>query len=219
MKKIIFAAVCLMIILADQRAHAYGEGDFQVWNTEDQEFKFYEKTKIFLQEEVRIGDDASDIYYYHFDGGLGYDVGKYLDLGIHYRQVYEKRKGKFKIENRTYGNAILKYDLCGFKLSDRNRIEYRHFDWQDDSWRYRNKFMVKFPWKFTKMEIQPYVADEIFVPLKNDGYLSRNRFYAGLGFNLTECIKCEVYYLFQSDKSSGKWTDANVLGTKVKVIF
>jgi len=37
--------------------------------------------------------------------------------------------------------------------------------------------------------------------------------------NLTENIKGEIYYMLQSAKSSGKWVDTNVLGTKIKIAF
>jgi len=32
-------------------------------------------------------------------------------------------------------------------------------------------------------------------------------------------LKAEVYYILQSNKVAGTWTDANVLGTKFKVAF
>ncbi|TRZ48767.1 DUF2490 domain-containing protein [bacterium] len=215
--KRIFVIVGLASLLTT-KVYAYDDGDFQIWNTENQEFKVNKESKITLEEEFRWGDDASDFYYHHYDAGFVYTLNKHLDLGINYRQVYEKKKGEFKEENRPHVNATLKYELYGFKLDDRNRIEYRHFDYQTDTWRYRNKFAVKFPWKLTRFEIQPYMADEIFVELE-DGSLSRNRVYSGIGFTITKNIKGEVYYLLQSSKSSSQWVDSNVLGTKLKLVF
>lgn len=198
--------------------YAYDDGDFQVWHTEVQEMKINKELKATLEEEFRFGDNANEFYYHHYDLGFVYNLNKNLDLGINYRQVYEKKKGDFKEENRPHINVTLKWDLSGFKFDDRSRFQYRHFDYQTDLWQYRNKFTVKFPWKFTKLEIQPYVADEIFVDL-NGVVLSRNRLYSGLGFSLTKDIKAEIYYLLQSSKSAGTWTDANVLGTKLKITF
>ncbi|MDD4910307.1 MAG: DUF2490 domain-containing protein [Candidatus Omnitrophica bacterium] len=217
MKKVIFMITSMVLVLA-VKVYAYDDGDFQIWHTENQEFKVNKESKITLEEEFRWGDDAGDFYYHHYDAGFIYSLNKHLDLGIAYRQAYEKKKGKFKDENRPHLNAALKYELYGFKLDDRNRIEYRHFDYQADTWRYRNKFAVKFPWKLTKFEIQPYVADEIFVEL-DDGSLSRNRLYSGFGLAINGNIKSEVYYLLQSSRSSGEWKDANVLGIKLKLVF
>jgi len=206
-----------MLMLAG-RVYAYDDGDFQVWHTENQEFKVNKESKVTLEEEFRWGDDASEFYYQHYDAGFVYSLNKHLDLGVNYRQVYEKKNGKFKEENRPHLNAILKYDFYGFRLDDRSRIEYRHFDYQADSWRYRNKFTIKFPWKFTKLEIQPYLADEIFLDFQNKAF-SRNRFYSGFGMNFTKNLKGEIYYLLQSSRSGNNWVDANVLGTKLKLLF
>ena len=202
------------------KAYAYDDGDFQVWHTENQEMKINKESKLTLEEEFRFGDNANDFYYHHYDIGFVRDLSKYLNLGIGYRHIYEKKSGKFKEEMEPYGMATLFWELVGFKFDSRSRLEYRHFDYQLDAWRYRNKFNMKFPWKFTKMQIQPFLADEIFLNL-NGIDLNQNRFYSGLGFNLTKNIKGEIYYLLQSTKSSGTcvWTDINVLGTKFKVLF
>lgn len=215
MRKVVFVVIGLVLAA---KVYAYDDGDFQIWNTESQEFKVNQESKIIIEEEFRWGDDAGDFYYHHYDAGFVYSLNKYLDLGINYRQVYEKKNGKFKEENTPHLNVALKYEFYGFKFDDRNRFEYRHFDYQTDTWRYSNKFAIKSPWKLTRFEIQPYLADEIFVELDN-GSLNRNRLYSGFGFSLAKKIKGEVYYLLQSSKSSGLWTDANVLGTKLKLVF
>ncbi len=217
MKRVKLLSVSL-VLMAAGTAYAFDDGDFQVWHTENQEFKVNKESKLTLEEEFRFGDDASDFFYQHYDAGFVYTLNKNLDLGINYRQVYEKKKGEFEAENRPYVNAVLKFDLRGFKLDDRNRFEYRHFDYQGDDWRYRNKVTLKFPWKFTKLDIQPYLSDEVFVDL-NKGILNRNRFYSGFGFNLTKNLKADIYYLLQSSKGLGGWTDANVFGTKLKISF
>ncbi len=217
MKKMILVLTGLTLLLAG-RVYAYDDGDFQIWHTENQEFKVNKKSKITLEEEFRWADDASDFYYHHYDAGFVYSLNKYLDLGINYRQVYEKKKGDFKEENRPHVNATLKYDFYGFKLDDRNRLEYRHFDYQAASWRYRNKLTLKLPWKFTKLEIQPYLADETFLNFQNKAF-SRNRFYSGFGMSLTKNLKAEIYYLLQSTRSGINWIGANVLGTKLKLSF
>ena len=78
---------------------------------------------------------------------------------------------------------------------------------------------MKLPWKFTKIEIQPYLSDEIFCGFGGTNQLNQNRFSSGLSFGLIRDIKTEIYYMLQSSKSSGIWTDINVLGTKFKILF
>jgi hypothetical protein len=219
-KEKLFAGVLLTLLVASgvSFAYAYDDDDFQVWHTEVQEKEINQVSRVALEEEFRFADNASKFYYHHYDLGYSYDMNKHFTLGINYRQVYEKKNGDFKIENRPHLNATLKTEILGFQCDDRSRLEYRHFTYQEDSWRYRNKLTLKFPWKFTAFKIQPYIADEIFLDL-NGIDLNRNRFYAGIGFSLTENVKGEVFYLLQSSRNPSSWTDANVLGTKLKLLF
>lgn len=218
MKKAIFITVglVLMVIL---KVNAYDDGDFQVWNTDTEEFKISKDSKIVFEEEFRWGDNSDEFYYHHYDAGFFYNLKKYLNIGGGYRHVYELKKRKFKSENEPYLTATLFWGMKGFKFEDRSRMEYRHFDYQADSWRYRNKVTVRLPWKLTKMEIQPYLSDEIHIGFGGTNQFNQNRFSPGVGMNLTKNIKAEIYYLLQSAKSSGRWADTNVLGTKLKLVF
>jgi len=217
MDKLKIITIGLMLILI-KPVFAYDDGDFQIWNTDAEEFKVNKDLKIAFEEEFRWGNNASEFYYQHYDAGFFYNLKKWLNIGGGYRHIFELKKGKFKLENEPYVTATLLWDLLGLKFDDRNRLEYRHFDYQADTWRYRNKITVKLPWKFTKLEIQPYLADEVFLDFNNKTF-SRNRFYSGFGMNLTKNLKAEIYYILQSTKSSGKWVDTNVLGTKLKIAF
>ena len=218
MKKTYFVIISLTLI-AWVRGYAYDNNDFQVWNTDVEEFQVNKDSKIVLEEEFRWADNAGEFYYQHYDIGFFYNLEKYLQVGGGYRHIYELKKGKFKLENEPYVAATLFWDLLGCKFDDRNRLEYRHFDYQDDLWRYRNKFAIKLPWKFTRMELQPYLSDEIFISFDEISQFNQNRFSCGLGMNLTSKIKAEVYYMLQSTKGPDKWLDANVLGTKIRLVF
>jgi len=206
------------VLFAAVNAYAYKDNDFQVWNTDTEEFKINKDAKIAFEEEFRWGGSAKEFYYQHYDVGFFYNLQKYLNVGGGYRHVLSKSKGKFLVENEPYITATLLWELAGFKFDDRSRLEYNHFDYKDDTWRYRNKISIKAPWKFTKFEIQPYLSDEIFILMDDGQRLNTNRFSAGLGMSLTKNLKAEIYYMLQSSKSA-KWTEINVLGTKLKLAF
>lgn len=218
MKKIKPLVLGLVLIIYGM-AHAYDDGDFQVWNTDVEEFKINKNSKITLEEEFRWGDNANEFFYQHYDAGFLYNLQKYLNIGGGYRQIFELKKGKFKAENEPYATATLLWDLKGFSFDDRSRFEYRHFEYQEDFWRYRNKLTMKFPWKFTKLEIRPFFSDEVLFGFGDANQFNENRFSSGLGLNLLKNLKAEIYYMLKSSKSSGKWTDTNVLGTKLKIAF
>ncbi len=217
--KIINLLVVGLILGLTMNAYAYKDGDFQVWNTDSEEYKINKDAKLVLEEEFRWGGSAKEFYYQHYDLGFFYNLQKYLNVGGGYRHVLSKSKGKFLVENEPYITATLLWDIAGFKFDDRSRLEYNHYDYKDDTWRYRNKFTVKAPWKFTKLEIQPYASDEIFVLFDDSQRLNTNRLSAGLMMNFTKSFKGEIYYMLQSSKGSKLWTNTNVLGTKLKLAF
>jgi len=218
MKKQIVLVMALLLIVTAM-AYAYDDGDFQVWNTDVEEMKINDKSKIAFEQEFRLGDNADEFFYQHYDVGFFYSLKKYLNVGAGYRYIYESKKRRFRLEREPYVTLSLLWDSKGFKFEDRSRLEYRNFQYQADAWRYRNKLSMKFPWKYTKMDIQPYMSDELLFSLSATNQLSQNRASTGISMNLTKNVKAEIYYMLQTMKSLGKWTDANVVGTKLKVAF
>ncbi len=201
------------------KAYAYDNGDFQIWHTENQELGIGKGTKLTQEEEWRFGEDASEFYYQHYDWGVVYGFDKRLDIGLNYRQVYEKYKHKWREENRPHMNATVKLDLWKFKLEDRNRLEYRHFRYRDDFIRYRNKLTLKLPFAVKDVKIAPYVSDEIFISSNGTGF-NRNRLYSGIEFGLNKYLKADIYYMMEVNRIKGdKWSEANILGTKLKISF
>lgn len=219
--KIARYAAGALIILSAATVHAYQEGDFQIWNTDAESVTIVKGAKLAFEQELRWWNDATELHYQHYDFGLVLSPNKYFDLGFFYRQIYERRKsgGKFMPEECPNVNVTGKIDLWGFGLEDRNRFEYRHFSWQDDNCRYRNKVTVRSPWKFTPLRLNPYVANEIFVRLDDNAVFNQNRFSAGFGLALWKDLKGEIYYMRKSDRGRVKWTDANILGLALKAAF
>lgn len=209
----------LVLMAACPLAYAYDSGDFQIWNTDYEDINIAKSTRVSMEQEFRFGENASELYYHHYEFGIFYNFDKRFDLGLCYRIVYDKYKRNFRQEDMPNVNATLKLDLWKFKFDDRNRIEYRHFRYKDDSVRYRNKFTLKLPLDFKRINISPYASDEIFVSSDSTGY-NENRFSGGLEFGLTKYAKADLYYMLKNNKiKEDKWSCANVLGTKIKIAF
>lgn len=211
----------ILVLLVCSVSYAYDKGDFQIWHTDYENINIHKNVKFSMEQEYRFGENATEFYYQHYEWGFVYGFHKMLDLGFFYRLVLERYKKKWREEDMPNLNATLKFDLWKFKFDDRNRLEFRHFRYRDDFIRYRNKFTVKLPVDFAKQKIKvsPYLSDEIFI-VSNGGGFNENRFSSGLEFELTKYAKCDIYYLLKSNWVTGdKWTDANVLGTKIKIAF
>jgi hypothetical protein len=204
-------------------AAAFDNHDFKFWNTEALEWQFKGPNRLVYDQEFRFGDNAGSLYYQHYDLGYLWDLNKFVSLGLGWRFINEKVNDKFRDESEPYLMAYLYAQSAGFKFINRSRLEYRYFDYRANSWRYRNKLDIKFPWEFTRFKIQPYIADEVFVRF-NGLDANQNRLYGGLGFVLTKNLKGELFYMWQTTKNYPKttasyWTDINVLGTKFKYTF
>ncbi|UCG34762.1 MAG: DUF2490 domain-containing protein [Candidatus Omnitrophota bacterium] len=218
-KALIISFSFFLAVFFYQNAFAFDDGDFQYWNNESIAFKITEDWKASFEEEFRLGDNGGNLYYQHSDWGVTYSgIAEWLDLGVFYRNISEKKNSKWRREDRPHLDAAVKWELFDCAMSNRGRFEYRDREDAEDLWQYRNKFTVKLPFKLTKVQIQPYIADEIFIDFDQER-LNRNRLYTGFSMKFTKSLKGEIFYLWQSSKKSGKWSDLNVLGTKLKLSF
>lgn len=217
MKRILILGFFLFVFLFSYPVYAFENGDFQYWNEEKIEAQFAEKYKIKFEEELRFGDNGGTLYYNHADIGLDYLVNNNIIFGVNYRQILKKIKTHWRPAYRPYLNGTLKLDLCGFILRDRNRFEFTLDHNADTLWTYRNKISLDFPLKWTRFNIAPYAAEELFYNFEKN-QLTRNRVYMGLKMDFLKNLKGEIYYMVQSSKGK-KWVNYNVLGTSLKVAF
>lgn len=208
----------IMVFFSFHYSFAFQDGDFQYWNVESITWKAAENLKMELEEEFRFGNELKDFYYQHTDIGATYSgLADWLDIGINYRLIFQEKNNKWNYENIPHLNTTLKLDVCDFNFSTRNRFEYRDKENAGPIWRYRNKFTMKLP-KFTQLEIQPYITDEIFVDFE-EGKLNCNRLSGGISLELWKNLSGEIFYVWQSSESGDDWIDYNVLGTKLKLSF
>jgi hypothetical protein len=206
--------ICLGVLMASESLAK--DGDWQLWTTESIEGNFAKNWKVKLEEEFRVADDMEELYYHHTDGGLSYRLTGIFSFGINYRQIFERKKGEWKDENRPHIHGTIKWKWQDFEFEDRNRFEYRIRAGKESVWRYRNKLTIAIPPKSTNLDIQAYLADEVFADL-GEGEFSRNRLYAGVGANLMKHLAAGIFYLWQSSKNDKAWIDFNIVGVRLKV--
>jgi hypothetical protein len=216
--------VCFVItiaILAVSSGVCFASDDnFEYWATARTSFNINKDWECTFEEELRFKDGGGELYYHHSDLGFVYkSLADWIDLGVNFRKVYSKdSKGKWTQEDRPHLNATLKGKVFGLDVSDRSRLEYRDRENEKDVWRYRNKVTVKLPVELTGLKLQPYVAEEVFINLDEEGF-NRNRLYSGFSVNVSKKVKGDIYYLWQTSKSDGKWNDINVIGTGLRFYF
>jgi len=215
-----FVATVIAVLFISEFCFAYDDTGFQWWSKAGVSYDINKDWKVTFEEEFKLGDDGGHLYYHHSDLGFVYkSFADWIDLGFNFREAFEKDSaGEWRQENRPHLNITLKGKLFDLDLSDRSRFEYCDRENKKDLWRYRNKFTVKFPLELTGLKLQPYLADEVFINFDEEGY-NRNRLYSGVSFKLSKNLEGNIFYLWQSSRSSGDWKDINVLGVGLKYRF
>jgi len=77
---------------------------------------------------------------------------------------------------------------------------------------------VNLPFKLTRFNLQPYIADEVFTNL-GESDINQNRLSAGFSFKLAKNLKAGIYYMLKSNKTNDGWLQTNVIGTQFVFLF
>ena len=216
--KICLLAAALTAVVCNQVCLASDDGRFESWNQIGACAEINKNWEFEFETELKYGDDASQLYCHNIDFGFVYTgLADWIDLGLMYKREYETDdEGRWRPENRPHLNLTLKGSIVGFDVSNRSRFEYRDLDVEEDFWRYRNMVKVKFPSKFTRFGLQPYLAEEPFIDMR-DGKFNKNRLYAGVYCTLTRGIRGALFYLWEASKSGENWEDFNIVG--INIVF
>lgn len=207
-------SVCF-VALIEMIAFAYEDGDQQFWSSGSIEGDLTESWKLKLEQQFRFGDSMADLYYRYTDIGVIWSAASWLNLGWNYAQLYQKTKGTWKEENRPHINGAIKWRCQSLELEDRNRLERRIREGAENVWMFRNKLSLALPVRWTRLDVQPYLADEIFVHL-DESELYRNRILGGFKGQLAPYLKADIFYLLQSSRAGENWIDYHVIGVKLK---
>ena len=201
-KKIITLVGSLFFLLASSNVYA----DAQYWQNIRAWLFVHDRLMVRFDQELRVaknttGKNTNTLNYSHFDisgDGIAVKLGVFRLLsGIGYRQVFSKNlKGIWTPEYMPHTNVNFLF-LIPFngsmllEVQDRNRLEYRVFDHQEPTIRYRNRILAAFYWNYLPSTfIKPYAFVEVYVnllttPWKEPGKevgLEEHRYYVGLDF-------------------------------------
>ena len=211
-------AAVLAVFLAEAAGGSFDEdGDFQGWY----DFSVSctsDGWKLRVENESKSGSDWHELYYNHLDFGLSRPLCSWFEAGINYRQVETLNDGEWDKQHRAHMNGIFKWGMRGWTFSDRNRLEFRDFEFGQDKWRYRNRLTAYLPVAFADGKIKPYLSDEIFVDLHGDG-LGNNRAYAGTEIKLLNRLKTDVSYVWQTKYCNAEWSDTHAIQLKGELTF
>ena len=171
-------------------------------------YKHNSKIFAYAEGQLRGIEEFSYPDYYELKGGIGYNlsknhkpligIGRYVsyknrslekeEFRVWLQDVYDLKAGKFKFENRVRAEKSWFYNTLKDENSDRIRLRYR--------------LNVSLPLNAEKVEsgtISANVYDEVFFVTTENPLFARNRFYAGLSYQIDDHFGLASGYLWQRE--------------------
>ena len=203
---------------------ASADDDFQSWNTIEISKRLGKEWEIFCIPEVRIRDDASDVFYHEFRQGVRYKHFKHLQLGLNYLYARNSSSGRVRDEHTGELDVTPKTTVGPWELSLRGRAAMRAVEGSSEEleWQFRLMPKIAYPTKIGDHKITPYIADDWFYDGTRDAF-NQNRLYAGtsipLGQSMGADVGLDTYYMLQHQLGPRDWNSNHILGTKLSIRF
>lgn len=211
---------------------AYAEDSWQVWLDQTARKHLSDKSSVRAGQSLRFEADTGDLAAYYLEMGYVRRPLSWLDLGLAYRQQYTRSNGHWIEENRPYADVTPRWTTRMVTIYDRNQLEYRRVEGQDDTARYRNKLTLQLNAWGEDFGLKPYLSVETFINESvrlNES--NRNRFTAGIRtdpergflrvikFQAHHSLSMDYYITTQRTKTGGAWEDMYIAGVQLGVDF
>lgn len=217
--KLLFLVCGLIGFFSGLYAQPNKNNDFQVWASGEAEKALGKKYAASVLTELRYGDDARLLYLAYVQLLLTYKYRDWLSFIPGYRQLWALNSisRNFDPIYEPLFAITLMGEKKGWKVADRNRIEYRIRKHFKPFFIYRNRITVITPWKISKGKVVPYFEDEWF--WREAHGIDENRFIAGLRFPFNEQYMGLLYYLLRHENLTDTWRRQHVLGLRLTCKF
>jgi len=224
--------MAVLVILLTISRGALARDSWQVWMDQVASKALSDKSSLRAGQSFRYSCDEERLETYFIEAGFSRRFLHWLESGLAYRQQFARRGDHWLEENRPYVDVTVQWRNPRVTLSDRNRLEYRGLEGQDDSFRYRNKAMLHYNKWEPPFGLKPYVAVEAFMDdsvrlnernrtrltfgIRTDperGLLHAFQAHAGLA------LAMDYYVMVQRAKKDGRWMEEYVAGAQLGAQF
>lgn len=225
-RQICYRAIIYLVTLfcsADLIAQSNGNG-LGSWSVLNVEMKLNDKFSAFIEGQLRSEKFYNDFFYHEQKGGISYSASKNVEFLVGSGQYATYASGgnfKSPVSNhefRLWEQLTIKNDLKRLKLEHRYRIEQR---FRSDG--YRNRFRYRLnaivPINNTSVvngTLFTSIYNEIFLTDKGP-YFERNRFFGGLGYQISRTLTLQTGFLRQFDYSKDSKSSKDFLQTSIYI--
>lgn len=207
-------------------AAAWARDDFQTWHGAEVVKRFGSAWEVAFLPEIRIRDDASQLFYHEYRQGIRWKPSKHLQFGLNYLFVRNESSGKPLEEHTGELDVTPKASVGPWDLSVRGRLALRTIQRSagEHEWQVRVMPKLAYRAKMAGRAIAPYLADDLFYDYTRKAW-NQNRLYLGasvpLGTAAGAAVSVEAYYMLQSQLGSTRrdWSSHHIVGTKWSVKF
>jgi Protein of unknown function (DUF2490) len=192
--------------------------DTQLWNEAKLTIRLDDRFDLVAGGALRIGDDVSKLI--RTSGLLAVNIraAPFLSFTPTYQYIVDHpMMGGRIVENRLGLVPTLTAPLGETKLALSNAVEYRSFENNPDSWRWRPKLKLSHPLGPKTLALSAYAAGELFYNFR-PGAWTRSRLFAGLEKRISDHVTIELYYCRQLALKANQ-QDLNIIGLSWRIDF
>lgn len=188
--------------------------NFQIWNSDEVNIPLSRNIYLSGNGEFRYGNDQIKLYYKHYQLGIRLYRSRHTHFYFGYRHIYHRMKKKWVVEYTPLVDLTFQGgNQRGLLLSNRNRIEYRILEKRlggKNRWLYRNRTEFTPPYRLSKYQIAPYLADEFF--WQEGRGIDQNRLEGGLKIPYHQRAHLNISYIWRHLKNPAKqWFHQSIL--------
>lgn len=199
--------------------------DFGIWYGISAEHKLTKKLELDLSTKIRTFSNAAKIEQVFLEGGLAYELNKYLAIAGSYRLTKNIEQN-----NSYYFRHKVMLDIKGsmpagdFSFSCRlrfqNAIKTYIKDVRDKYPDYTGRVKLKAIYKTPTFPVNPYIYVESFCPVFSDKErtIEKTRYAAGAELRILKQHSVEVEYIFQRDYLP-HISDINIISLNYNIRF
>ena len=180
--------------------------------------KINEQWFLLSRSNLATRRDNEQLFLGYTGASLGYQINKEWSVRAGYRIARFRIGEDWRTERRPMLEAYYGRMHNGWRFTSRSRIEFRQPVWRENDVRLRQEFTATAPFKLTRLEMKPFVENEIFYSTRND-WVEAN--WTTLGFSLfpIDNAKVKAGYRHNRIRIQGDFITRHTLVIGVNIFF